>query len=87
MASIEAVKAALIQAAGQGEATLGQIRSAIDNTEQMIARINAVTAGTGHPKITESIARLERSKQHLTEAAASLQIGRQAAREYVSLLG
>lgn len=87
MASIEAVKAALIQAAGQGEATLGQIRSAIDSTERMIARIHEVTAGTGHPKITESIARLERSKQHLTEAAASLQGGRQATREYVGLLG
>ncbi|GIG86637.1 hypothetical protein Pen02_15730 [Plantactinospora endophytica] len=87
MASIEEVKAALVQAADQGNNTLNQIRSAIENTEQVLTRLRAVAAGTGHPKIAEAIHRAEQTKQRLIEAATMIQGSAAAAREYTSVLG
>ncbi|MGW0435262.1 hypothetical protein ACWDV4_22325 [Micromonospora sp. NPDC003197] len=87
MASIEEVKAALAQAAEQGNATLRQIQAAADNAEQVLTRLHAVSAGTGHPKIAEAIARAGQSKQQLAEAAALIQGSSHATREYIGLLG
>ncbi|WP_433538815.1 hypothetical protein ACQPZK_14625 [Micromonospora sp. CA-249363] len=87
MASIEQVKAALAQAAEQSVTTTGQIRAAIDGTDQVLARLRAVSAGTGHPAISEAIARAEQSKQRLIEAAATLQGSAAAARQYIHILG
>ncbi|WP_189046180.1 hypothetical protein [Micromonospora sonchi] len=87
MASIEQVKAALAQAAEQSNATTNQIRAAIDGTDQVLARLRSVAAGTGHPAIGEAIARAEQSKQRLIEAATTLQGSAQAARQYISVLG
>ncbi len=87
MASIEEVKAALAQAADQGNTTVNQIQAVIASTEQMLSRLRAVAAGTGHAKIAESIARAEQAKQRLTEIATLIQGSGQAAREYSSILG
>lgn len=87
MASIEEVKAALVQAAEQGNSTVRQIQGAITSTEQLLARLRAVAAGTGHQTIGEAIARAEQSKQRLTEAATLIQGSEQAARAYIGLLG
>jgi hypothetical protein len=87
MASIEEVKAALAQAADQGNTTLNQIQAAAQSTEQMLMRLRAVAGGTGHPKLAEAIARAEQSKQRLIEAGSVLQGASGAAREYISLLG
>ncbi|MEU3454027.1 hypothetical protein ABZ671_10535 [Micromonospora sp. NPDC006766] len=87
MASIEQVKAALAQAAEQGNATTMQIRAAIEATEQTLARLQAVAAGTGHPAIVEAIARAEQSKQRLIEAMALIQGSSEAARNYMNVLG
>ncbi|WP_405426605.1 hypothetical protein [Micromonospora sp. NBC_00617] len=87
MASIEEVKAALMQAAEQGNATISQIRAAAENTEQMLARLRAIAAGTGHPTIAEAIARGEQSKQRLAEAMTLVQGSSEAARRYISVLG
>ncbi|MFY1574863.1 hypothetical protein ACN26Z_08235 [Verrucosispora sp. WMMD703] len=87
MASIEEVKAALMQAAEQGNVTINQIRAAAENTEQMLARLRAVAAGTGHPAIAEAIARGEQSKQRLAEAVTLVQGSSEAARRYVGILG
>ncbi|MET8093149.1 hypothetical protein [Micromonospora sp. NPDC005220] len=87
MASIEEVKAALMQAAEQGNSTINQIRAAADNTEQMLARLRAISAGTGHPAIAEAIAHGEQSKQRLAEAMALVQGSSEAARRYISVLG
>ncbi|GAB3799349.1 hypothetical protein [Micromonospora zhanjiangensis] len=87
MASIEEVKAALAQAAEQGNTAVNQIQAAAAGVEQTLARLRAVAAGTGHPKIAEAIARAEQSKQHLAQAAQLVQGGSQAAREYMSVLG
>jgi hypothetical protein len=87
MASIEEVKAALAQAADQGNTTLNQIRAAMDATDQMLARLRAVSAGTSHPTIAEAIARAEQSKQRLSEAGSLIQGGAEAARRYIGVLG
>jgi hypothetical protein len=87
VASIEEVKAALAQAAEQGNNTVNQIRAASEGVEQMLARLRAVAAGTGHPKIAEAIARGEQTKQRLAESAALIQGGSQAARDYIGILG
>lgn len=87
MASIEQVKAALAQAADQSNTTTSQIRAAIEGTEQVLVRLRAVAAGTGHPTLGEAIARAEQSKQQLVEAATILQGSSQAARQYMSVLG
>ncbi|RKR89332.1 hypothetical protein BDK92_3676 [Micromonospora pisi] len=87
MASIEEVKAALTQAAEQGNTATNQIRTAMDSIEQMLNRLRAVAAGAGHPKIGESIARAEQSKQRLDEAATLAEGGSQAARDYIVILG
>ncbi|MEO3746709.1 hypothetical protein [Plantactinospora sp. B5E13] len=87
MASIEEVKAALIQAAEQGSSSLNQIRAAAEQTEQVLTRLRAVAAGTGHPKVAEAIQRAEQTKQRLAEAATMIQGSAAAAREYVSVLG
>ncbi|MEO3819638.1 hypothetical protein [Plantactinospora sp. B24E8] len=87
MASIEEVKAALIQAAEQGSSSLNQIRAASEQTEQVLTRLRAVAAGTGHPKVAEAIQRAEQTKQRLAEAATMIQGSAAAAREYVSVLG
>ncbi|MEU7927206.1 hypothetical protein [Micromonospora sp. NPDC049801] len=87
MASIEEVKAALAQAADQGNATQQQIRAAVEATEQTMARLRAVAAGTGHPTLAEAIARAEQGKQRLVEAMTLLQGSSQAARNYMSVLG
>jgi hypothetical protein len=87
MASIEEVKAALAQAADQGNTTLNQIRSAMENTEQVLARLRAVAAGTNHAKIAEAIQRAEQSRQRLAEAATLIQGSSAAARDYASVLG
>jgi hypothetical protein len=87
MASIEEVKAALMQAADQGNTAVTQIQAAAAAVEQHLARLRAVAAGTGHPKIAEAIARGEQSKQRLAEAAHLVQGGAQAAREYLGVLG
>ncbi|WP_433388106.1 hypothetical protein [Micromonospora sp. KLBMP9576] len=87
MASIEEVKAALAQAAEQGNATLMQIRAAVEATDQTLARMRAVAAGTSHPAIGEAIARAEQSKQRLAEAMDLIQGSSAAARNYMNLLG
>lgn len=87
MASIEEVKAALAQAADQGNTTINQIRAAIDSTEQMLVRLRAVAAGTGHPAIAEAIGRAEQSKQQLVEAATLVQGSIQGAHQYIGVLG
>ncbi|MGC4748790.1 hypothetical protein ACLQ28_24510 [Micromonospora sp. DT201] len=87
MASIEEVKAALAQAAEQGNATHQQIRAAVEATEQTLGRLRAVAAGTGHPMLGEAISRAEQSKQRLVEAMTLLQGSSQAARNYISVLG
>lgn len=87
MASIEEVKAAIAQAADQGNTTLNQIRAAVEGTEQVLARLRAVAAGTGHAKLAEAIHRAEQSKQRLTEAATLIQGSAVAAREYIGILG
>ncbi|WP_434740402.1 hypothetical protein [Micromonospora sp. SH-82] len=87
MASIEQVKAELAQAAEQGNATTAQIRAAVEGTEQMLSRLRAVAAGTGHPAVMQAIGRAEQSKQQLVEAATTLQGSTEAARQYISILG
>ncbi|MCX5066847.1 hypothetical protein AB0F59_04230 [Micromonospora lupini] len=87
MASIEQVKAALAQAAEQSNTTTSQIRATIESTEQVLARLRAVAAGTGHPALSEAIARAEQSKQRLIEAATTLQGSTAAARQYINILG
>ncbi|MGC4768613.1 hypothetical protein ACLQ25_06445 [Micromonospora sp. DT44] len=87
MASIEEVKAALMQAAEQGNVTVNQVRAAAENTEQMLARLRAIAAGTGHPTIAEAIARGEQSKQRLAEAMTLVQGSAEAARRYIGVLG
>ena len=87
MASIEEVKAALAQAAEQGNTTVNQIRAATESLEQMLNRLRAVAAGTGHATIAQAIARAEQSKQRLNEAATLVQGGSQSAREYIGILG
>ncbi|MEV4494261.1 hypothetical protein AB0J84_00935 [Micromonospora arborensis] len=87
MASIEEVKAALMQAAEQGNVSVNQIRAAAENTEQMLTRLRAIAAGTGHPTIAEAIARGEQSKQRLAEAMNLVQGSSEAARRYISVLG
>ncbi|MBF9127475.1 hypothetical protein I0C86_00465 [Plantactinospora sp. S1510] len=87
MASIEEVKAALAQATDQGNTTLNQIRSAMENTEQVLARLRAVAAGTNHAKIAEAIQRAEQSRQRLAEAATLIQGSSAATRDYASVLG
>ncbi|MET7708963.1 hypothetical protein [Micromonospora sp. NPDC005413] len=87
MASIEQVKAALAQATDQSNTTTNQIRAAIESTEQVLVRLRAVAAGTGHPTLAEAIARAEQNKQRLVEAATTLQGSSQAARQYMSVLG
>ncbi|RZT83053.1 hypothetical protein EV382_6373 [Micromonospora violae] len=87
MASIEEVKAALMQAAEQGSVTINQIRAAVENTEQMLTRLRAISAGTGHPTIAEAIARGEESRQRLAEAMTLIQGSAEAARRYIGVLG
>ncbi|MGI5213555.1 hypothetical protein [Plantactinospora sp. CA-290183] len=87
MASIEEVKAALVQAAEQGNATLNQIRSAAEQTEQVLTRLRGVAAGTNHGKVLEAIQRAEQSRQRLHEAATLIQGSATAAREYAGILG
>ncbi|MFG1952695.1 hypothetical protein [Micromonospora sp. NPDC048830] len=87
MASIEEVKAALAQSVDRSNTTIGQIRAAIDGTEQVLARLRAIAAGTGHPMIGKAIARAEQSKQRLIEAATILQGSGEAARRYIGVLG
>lgn len=86
MASIEQVKAALGQAADQGTINAQQIRTAIEATDQTLARLRAVGAGANHPLIAEAIARTEQSRQRLVEATALLQSSAQAARNYLNAL-
>jgi len=87
VASIQEVKAGLAQAAEQGTATLQQIRAATEAVDQMISRLRAVAAGTGHPMIGEAISRCEQSKQRLGEAATLVQGAGEATRNYSGLLG
>jgi DNA-binding helix-hairpin-helix protein with protein kinase domain len=87
MASIEEVKAALMQATEQGNVSVNQIRAAAENTEQMLDRLRAIAAGTGHPTIAEAIARGEQSKQRLAEAMMLVQGSAEAARRYIGVLG
>ncbi|GAB3808854.1 hypothetical protein [Micromonospora zhanjiangensis] len=87
MSSIEEVKAALLQAAEHGNQTVNQIQAAAAGIDQMLGLLRAASAGTGHPKIAEALARGEQSRQRLAEAAALVQGGSQAAREYVQVLG
>ncbi|TDB99487.1 hypothetical protein E1091_06770 [Micromonospora fluostatini] len=87
MASIEQVKAALIQATEQGDVVVSQIRASLDQTEQALVRLRAVAAGSGHPAITEAIARAEQSKQRLVEAMTLIQGSSEATRNYMSVLG
>ncbi|KXK62247.1 hypothetical protein AWW66_09445 [Micromonospora rosaria] len=87
MASIEQVKAALIQATEQGDVVVNQIRASLDQTEQALVRLRAVAAGSGHPAITEAIGRAEQSKQRLVEAMTLIQGSSEAARTYMGVLG
>ncbi|WP_433126291.1 hypothetical protein ACQPWW_26580 [Micromonospora sp. CA-240977] len=87
MASIEQVKAALAQAAEQSNTTTSQIRATIESTEQVLTQLRTVAAGTGHPALSEAIARAEQTKQRLIEAATTLQGSTAAARQYISILG
>ncbi|WP_433391105.1 hypothetical protein [Micromonospora sp. KLBMP9576] len=87
MASIEEVRAALTQAAEQGNVTINQIRAAAENTEQMLARLRAIASGTGHPRIAEAIARGEQSKQRTAEAMTLVRGSAEAAHRYIGALG
>jgi hypothetical protein len=87
MVNIEGVKAALAQATEQGNSALNQIRSAAEQTDQVLTRLRGVAAGTNHAKVLEAIPRAEQTKQRLHETATLIQGSANAAREYVGILG
>lgn len=59
----------------------------MENTEQVLARLRAVAAGTNHARIAEAIQRAEQRQQRLAEAATLIQGSAAAAREYAGVLG
>lgn len=87
MASVEEVKAALMQAAQQAQQTGQQARACIDGVDQTIAMLQAVARGTNHPKVQEAIAAAEQQKQLLGEAVNRAHATAQAAQDYIGVLG
>ncbi|MFV2083423.1 hypothetical protein [Micromonospora sp. LOL_021] len=87
MSSIQEVKAGLAQAGQHGNATVQQIRSAVDALDRMIANLRAAATGTGHPTIGEAISRCEQSKKLLNDATSLVHGAGEATRNYSSLLG
>lgn len=87
MASVEEVKAALIQAAQRAQETGRQAQACIAGVDETIAMLQAVARGTSHPKLQEAISAAEQQKQLLGEAVNRAHATVQAAQEYIGVLG
>jgi hypothetical protein len=86
MATIEEIKAALAQAGEEASHGITGIRGVTENIDRAIARLRATAAGSGAPRIMQSIAQLEASKARLAEAAQLASAGINTAREYAAIL-
>ncbi|MFV2019650.1 MULTISPECIES: hypothetical protein [unclassified Micromonospora] len=87
MASIQEVKAGLIQAAEHGNTTQQQIAAVMSTLDNMLAQLRTVAAGTGHPLIGEAITRCEQTKGQLESAAGLVRAAADATHRYAGILG
>ena len=87
MASVEEIKAGLMQVAQQAQQTGQQAHACIDGVDKTIAMLQAVARGSNHPKVREAIAAAEQQKQLLAQAVARAHATAQAARDYIGVLG
>jgi hypothetical protein len=87
VASVEELKAGLMQAAQQAQQTGQQAQACIDGVDKTIAMLQAVARGTNHPKVREAIGAAEQQKQLLAQAVQRAHATAQAARDYMGVLG
>ena len=82
MSSIDEVKLHLATAlAGTEQAALG-ISGVVDRLDEAIALLRVVTVGSVHPKVDETINRLEQAKALLRQGHALVRGGIDSAQEY-----
>ncbi|MFY1698075.1 hypothetical protein [Solwaraspora sp. WMMA2101] len=87
MASIQEVKAGLAQAAEHGNTSRQQLMAAVKTLDNMLSQLRAVSAGTGHPLVSEAIGRCEQAKGQLEASADLIHGAGEATRRYAGILG
>jgi hypothetical protein len=86
MATIEEVKAGLAQAVDEANRAIAGILAARDCMDRAVFHLGATAAGSGAPKISQSIAEWEGAKARLAEAAQLATAGITTAGEYSAFL-
>jgi flagellin-like hook-associated protein FlgL len=82
MSSIEEVKLHLaVSLADTGQAALS-MNGVVDRLDQAIARLRLVTMGSVHPRVEETINRLEQAKLQVQQAQSLVRVAIDAAESY-----
>lgn len=87
MASIAEVKAILSQIDEQETRIVRSIQSVAEQSGQSLARLRILVGGSSHPAAVQALARAERSRQLLVEAAALAEHASTSTVSYRALLG
>jgi len=84
--SIEEVKLYLAASLADTEQAAVAIAGVVDQLDQGIMRLRLVTLGSVHPKVEETITRLEQAKSQLRQAQAVVRGANEAAEAYRSTI-
>ena len=86
MTSIEEVKLHLAASlADTGQAALS-MNGVVDRLDQAIARLRLVTMGSVHPRVEETINRLEQAKLQVQQAQSLVRVAIDAAESYRGMI-
>lgn len=69
MASIEEIKAGINRFGQETQQTVLQLRAVHDSLEQSLALLQAVTAGSSHPAVSQAVSQIQQVKAKLNEAS------------------
>jgi flagellin-like hook-associated protein FlgL len=86
MTSIEEVKLHLAAALSDTEQSALAMAGVVDRLDQAVARLRLVTMGSVHPKVEETVNRLEQAKSLVQQAQSVVRGAANAADEYRSTI-
>ncbi|MFY1696295.1 hypothetical protein O7623_24165 [Solwaraspora sp. WMMD791] len=84
MGSVEEVKAGVARFGDELGQQVGAIRASAEALSSSGAALRAITSGSSHSQVAETIAKVEQAKQKLAEAAALAQSAIESSRGYAA---
>jgi len=84
VSTVEEVKAGVARFGDEVGQQIGAIRASAEALDRSGAMLRNITSGSGHARVSETLARLEQAKQKLAEAATLAQSAVESSRGYAA---